>query len=114
MPGSALATARTRARGRRSASTPRIASRTAVSSGPSVRSIGLPRQPEHALADDVALDVLGPAADRLREPGQIELGRARGRRRDGGRALDIHGEEVDALHELREEEADPRRPRAGG
>src|SRR5439155_838483 len=50
MPGSALASARTRARGRRSASTLRIASRTAVSSGPSVRSIGSPRQP---------LDLLG-------------------------------------------------------
>src|SRR6266516_4182653 len=113
MPGSALATARTRARGRRSASTLRIASRTAVSSGPSVRSIGSPRQPQDPLADDVALDVLRPAADRLREPGQVELRPARGGRLDGGRALDVHGEEVDALHELREEEADHRRLRAG-
>src|SRR5437867_13409972 len=105
MPGSALATARTRARGRRSVSTPRIASRTAVSSGPSVRSIHSPWQPEHALADDVALDVLRPAADRLREPGQVALRPARGRRVDGGPALHVHGEQVDALQELREAEA---------
>src|SRR5438128_12670637 len=84
MPGSVCAMARTRDRGKRSASTPRIASRTAVSSGPSVRSIHSPRQPEHALADDVALDVLRPAADRLREPGQVELRPARGRPVDGG------------------------------
>src|SRR5206468_5889614 len=113
MPASAPATARTLARGRRSASTPRMASRTAVSSGPSVRSIGSPGEPQPALADDVALDVLRPASDRLREPGQVELRPVRGRRLDGGRTLDVHGEEVDPLHQLREEQADHRRLRAG-
>src|SRR5262245_10920524 len=114
--GSAVITWRTRAGDWRSARTPRMASRTASCSGPRVRSMmSSARQAEHALADDVALDLLRAAADGLRQPGEVPL-RPLPARRAGGveaaerlRAEDVHREHVDALAQLREEQPDHRR-----
>src|SRR4029453_10304049 len=117
--GSAIITCRTRAGDWRSARTPRMASRTASCSGPRVRSMmSSARQAEHALADDVALDLLRAAGDGLPHPGEIPprplpAPPARGvEPAERLRAEDLHREHVDALDELREEQPDHRRLRA--
>ena len=79
------------------------------------------RQAEHALADDVALDLLGAAADGLREPGQIALAplvprRCRAASKPGER-LPARGssiasgiEALDAARRRRAGSSTPRRP----
>src|SRR5262245_20072275 len=112
MPDPLATTWRMRSSGSRSPRNWRTASRMLSCSGPRVRSMRRPsaRETEEPVADDVALDVLGAAADRLREAGEIAVRPAVDdgplARRERRSADDLHGEHVDALHELGEEKPD--------